>query len=481
MSFMYEDLSYVENGLNKTMLSAFQIDGLFGHYCVKLDFEKKANIFIGENGLGKTTILRCLYYTLIKDFLRLSEMPFERITVFWSNGNSSAVTRDSILKSSEMHKKFSTLERSPYDSMLRNWLREQGIAERNLLAIPRESLLFLSRDFSSSYDIPMNIAFERLLHFRKKLERSFIVSTSKSDKNSDFNTFQKEIWKNITESIIYLPTYRRIESSPSNFRYEKTSPFHSLIHFDMEDVQESIDAVLSEIKSQTMHGYNNMTGILLKEYSEGETASRVQMKGSIDFQTAEIVLNRLGEEIDDDCKETIRYIFQSKSIDAPQYVYLQNLLQKLIDNYKKLKAYDERIIKFSDTCNRYLTDKHFVYDPSSLTLSIYIANSSEQRVTLSQLSSGEKQIVSLFAMLYLTDIKDQTIQRDLAAKNGRIIMIDEPELSLSIAWQKQLLPDIIRTGNCDLLLAVTHSPFIFENEFDMDAKEIQRIQQNENA
>ena len=37
-----------------------------------------------------------------------------------------------------------------------------------------------------------------------------------------------------------------------------------------------------------------------------------------------------------------------------------------------------------------------------------------------------------------------------------------------------LLPDIMRTENCDLLVTVTHSPFIFENEFDYDAKEIRK-------
>ena len=47
-------------------------------------------------------------------------------------------------------------------------------------------------------------------------------------------------------------------------------------------------------------------------------------------------------------------------------------------------------------------------------------------------------------------------------------------MSLSLKWQKMLLPDIINTGNCDLLITVTHSPFIFENEFDNYAKEIRR-------
>ncbi|MGT3292290.1 AAA family ATPase [Yersinia enterocolitica] len=68
------------------------------------------------------------------------------------------------------------------------------------------------------------------------------------------------------------------------------------------------------------------------------------------------------------------------------------------------------------------------------------------------LSSGEKQIISLFAMLYL---KNDT---NLA------IFFDEPELSLSMEWQKTLLPDIVNSGKCNFLFCTTHSPFIFDNE-----------------
>ena len=44
-----------------------------------------------------------------------------------------------------------------------------------------------------------------------------------------------------------------------------------------------------------------------------------------------------------------------------------------------------------------------------------------------------------------------------------MILFDEPELSLSMRWQKRLLPDIVNSGRCVFLLAATHSPFIFEN------------------
>lgn len=73
-------------------------------------------------------------------------------------------------------------------------------------------------------------------------------------------------------------------------------------------------------------------------------------------------------------------------------------------------------------------------------------------MALKNLSSGEKQIVGLFSKLYL----DNT--------HGLFVFIDEPELSLSIDWQRRLLPDVIASDNCKGLFAVTHSPFIFDND-----------------
>lgn len=73
---------------------------------------------------------------------------------------------------------------------------------------------------------------------------------------------------------------------------------------------------------------------------------------------------------------------------------------------------------------------------------------------LDKLSSGEKQIISIFTRLYL----------DLDNSKPYAIFFDEPELSLSMEWQKKLLQDIAETDQCEFLLAATHSPFIFENK-----------------
>ena len=46
----------------KPTVENFEILGLFGGKDVKLSFTNKVQIYIGENGLGKTTVLNTLYY-----------------------------------------------------------------------------------------------------------------------------------------------------------------------------------------------------------------------------------------------------------------------------------------------------------------------------------------------------------------------------------------------------------------------------------
>ena len=74
----------VKNKQNKTSIERFTIKGLFGSNDVTLNFQNEVNIYIGENGLGKTTILNCLYYILHNDYVKLSEISFNEIVVKFS-------------------------------------------------------------------------------------------------------------------------------------------------------------------------------------------------------------------------------------------------------------------------------------------------------------------------------------------------------------------------------------------------------------
>jgi predicted ATP-dependent endonuclease of OLD family len=70
-------------------------------------------------------------------------------------------------------------------------------------------------------------------------------------------------------------------------------------------------------------------------------------------------------------------------------------------------------------------------------------------IELEQLSSGEKQLLIILFTVFLRE------------EEPFVLLMDEPEISLHIEWQQQLI-DVIRqlNPNCQLIIA-THSPSIF--------------------
>ena len=91
---------------------------------------------------------------------------------------------------------------------------------------------------------------------------------------------------------------------------------------------------------------------------------------------------------------------------------------------------------------------------------IFFYDTHKNKIMLSGLSSGEKQIVYRGAYLL----------KDSNSLKGATVLIDEPEISLHPEWQKKIMDyykriftdgDGIQTSQ---IFAVTHSPFIIHNE-----------------
>ena len=227
----------------------------------------------------------------------------------------------------------------------------------------------------------------------------------------------------------------------------------------MSDVENRINMILETIRKAAMTGFTKMTGVLLKQYLDNKVVN--DGKQSIDEEKLNIALERIGEEIETSDKIKIRKLVSDGTIYKDSNEHLLNLIVNLIESYEKQSFYDEKVKKFKDVCNGYLDGKKYVYDESNLTLEIYRDNY-RKPINLKNLSSGEKQVLSIFSKLYLDDEKPC------------IILFDEPELSLSIKWQEHFLPDIMESQKCKMLIAVTHSPFIFENQYDNLAQDMGR-------
>ncbi len=461
----------VRNGENLTNIEYVKIFGLFNRYDVYMPFENIANIYIGENGMGKTTILNCIYFLLDKKFAKLAEVNFDTIEIKFKKEDKPHSI--SIYDLNKYNQKRLPQGRKYIDNEFVEHILEEIFEEYNDRFFYRanffmeEKIERASRRVSIMLDIPLNVARRSVYEYLDT--KRFVLDNSNRKGDADKVKRLISLINNyVKQKILYLPTYRRIEDDYSklNISAEKVRESDMLIRFGMSDVLNSKNKILENIRHEAIDGFNKMAGVLLKQYANSTTnVDAFEENKFVDINTVSLILDRIGDEIDDVSKDEIIDLISTNKIKDGQYRLLRDLIDKLIISYESQKEYDDRIKLFADTCNKYLNGKKFYYNPSELTLEIYLTAGEEltqEIVELPQLSSGEKQIVSLFSKLYLENEKEN------------IIIIDEPELSLSMKWQSMLLPDIIRSGNCVLLLTVTHSPFIFDNEFDLDAREMRR-------
>lgn len=425
------------------LIREFSIFNLFNDFDVRLIFTEDTTIYVGENGMGKTTILYMLNLVLRANLEDLNEFEFDKIKIIFDN------RKEGWLNKNDLHAYISSFNR-----------RGRNYIERLLSEKEKKYLSSLDQDHFdifeegieniilrafNLYNMPRNVAYRELRNY-------VFENTIKSGDRKKVNDFKQFIEQEVNDfSVLYYPTYRRIEEDLKRLglEFSNNQINNDLIQFGMKDVEDNIVNLLGTIKNETIKGFNTMTSILLEQYTQDKLEKD---EYDIDVNKLHIMLDRIGNQLQEKTKKDIIELISSNlNVDVNlNYRYLMNLLDTMINNYNNQSKLDEKAKNFVDICNSYLIDKRFYYDESNVRLDIKI--DSQRAISLTKLSSGEKQVISIFSKLCLSNSKNF------------IILFDEPELSLSIKWQSKLLPDIMSTGACKQLVAVTHSPFIFDNE-----------------
>jgi len=435
-----------------TIIQSFSIKGLFGTTDFSMPFNSKAKILIGENGLGKTQILNMLYYTLMRRFERLLEYSFESITLVLHNEDPITIRKI------EIEQQFHTIP------VVKEVIEKIGMAkflEVYNLFPNGEDMMYETRRNSSKRRVIENLPISNGM-LAEALD-SFSRSNKKQRNmfDSHLDSHRIAIERALKESqVLYFPTYRRVEEDLHNLGYDEerfgiNREDTRLINFGMDDVDRKFSEITQQIERLSKEGLSKISSEILSQLVKGIPQVDKDFLKTIDNQDIEIILARVGNQITDDDKLKIKSIVETKEIEAKNNTLLY-FLQKLIKIYDQQRELDNYIKSFRDVCNKYLANKELIYDESSLEIFLRVkGNLYGPNLKLSKLSSGEKQIISIFSKIYLAP-----------TGTNFVVLFDEPELSLSIFWQRQLLPDIFRSEKCRTLLAVTHSPFIFENELD---------------
>lgn len=442
-------------------IRTFRVTGLHGNRTLEVPFTDNRVVLAGINGLGKTTVMTLLYLLLSKQWRRLLEFRFVSLELVFDSGPFE-LTFDEL--------------REAYLAPLKR-VRDMVPAEVSE-RLERHPELF-ARLMSAPADTSD--------HFRR-LARTLDISPSLAERLTDMvqfwareapsqhtflDTKRQRIADEVKEQVVYLPTYRRIERDlrdifPSVEEQVRTKrryapgrplPFIELVEFGMEDVARTFERVEQELETTARSSLTLLVGTYLRAVIRGEVqASLTSSLQQLDDATVQRILGRVEENTLSDHEKTVLRSGISRWRMDPAHAiredekYIAHFVTQLVALDRTLREKEAPVIAFRDVCNGYLRQKEIVYDERAYSISVKASGSST--LSLSSLSSGEKQIVSLFSHLFLD------------RRSAFIVLIDEPELSLSVDWQRKLLPDVLESGRCVLLAAATHSPFIFENSLE---------------
>lgn len=136
------------------------------------------------------------------------------------------------------------------------------------------------------------------------------------------------------------------------------------------------------------------------------------------------------------------YMFDMKT--GPSMMsYRMSMIDATTDKQTEMKA---RIEKFCSTINNLFheTDKRIEIEGNKFNV---VSNG--QTLPVDALSSGEKQILLILLRVFLLDGKES------------YVLLDEPENSLDISWQYELVNTLVRFNPNAQFFITTHSPSIF--------------------
>jgi len=482
-----------ELGSKPALIERFGIRGLYGYRTISLASQHAATILIAKNGTGKTTLMGALDAFLKLQLNRLRDLEFSEIFCKIRGYDEEVVlTHDDLVN----------FLQPPLEGEFAKLVSRTGIEHPKLFS-------FLLGDYKTALD-----------GFYEDYDHSSLVNVMgrsfgndpkraiKACNDTYTSLFQRTIsLANLREriveafkdhEIVYLPTYRRVElaltdDGQGRRRRGRSRPKLSItasglhtgeIQFGLGDISDRLAQLNDDIISRSNRGYREISENIINELIQGYEVSETAELPKPDelklfFSRLESGKRLIGPYYTISAPDFER-IYSGIGVPAESRKFLTYFLGKLNNIINITKEIEQPVGEFISSCNKYLSS----IDPSTslsgeaehthisqvdakalkvdrTDLSVHVESvPARAPISLDALSSGEKQMISLFAKMYLYPKK-------------KIVLIDEPELSLSIDWQRGILVDVLLSPRCEQVIAITHSPFVFDNSLEPFARTLE--------
>ncbi len=413
-------------------------------HIIELNLDDQITILHGPNGVGKTVILSMINALFSGKFGYFSSIPFQQFCVVLTNGFEIILSAE--MSNHSPQKIYLSLN----DGSGKNLGKELIITNFDivtleklanqipwLVAIADEH--WLDERMGDEIDtVELIKRYSQHLHSAKRTEQ-------RVPRLKFFHEVQEQV------NIHLIETQRLLRFSPDrNSRYRQESKMVSTVNEYANDLKVRIKEAMENYGQTSQQLEQSYPQRLLTHTAKISAEQLKQRMTDLDLKWREFK----GTGILDETKSHPFNMEQLDNLNEAQQNVMALYVQDTQDKLKVLDDLARRIKVFLDNLNRKFQHKTVKVDRQK---GLVAESYDNQSLPLDSLSSGEQhELVLIYDFLF-------------KVRQNTLVLIDEPELSLHLSWQKRFLLDlleIVKIANFDVLMA-THSPFIISDRSDL--------------
>jgi len=447
--------------MENNSLTSISIIALHDQHDLSLQLKPGLNIIYGRNGTGKTTLLHVLANLLDHDIRRFCHIRFQKIIVGTLNGTVIELvqTRNAdgtwvqVSINGKLYSPVTREDKTPAE--LREELRTCLGGGPVYLPAFRSVLEAISQNRSHTADDPRNE------------EMQEIIATERERISMDGEKFRA--------SQFVRETTRAIASKTILCR-EWFGPFVPVVRFpSLWEVAEELATELHQaqliVASTDSEAFSNTFVEVLKavlDSSDNPDPGDVQsLLSSIRMNLAELQETEAGiPKVYSQISSIVGEMTQTFSLE-------ETIAKRILKVYEQAfsarttvqKMAYERIRAFENSINRFLSDKKLTVRMAQQTFGLRVRRLQQvitladgRPASLSVLSSGERHVLTLlFSATHMST-------------TDGILLIDEPELSLHVKWQRMILQELMHQAGTRQIIACTHAPEVAAHHRDVMIK-----------
>ena len=437
-------------------LSRIFVERLFERfdYDITFDQEELLTILISPNGFGKTTILKIIYNFFAQNFRYFASLTFKEIRIHLSNGMGVAIARS---LPSEIEEETSNAAPAEISFTLLDTLIPEVEIYKYSVKMDDKIARAIERRFPVhrvDFNLWFDSGLESTLTFNELFARYESLLPAGISEPSHVPDWLRNVCTCANSHLIETQRLLSLEpdESPRYSQRRRSIKTQSVVEKNAEDLSSRIVRVVNTYATESQKLDQTFPKRIIENRAaqireETNIRKRLESLGKKrnELVSAGLIGRTVGEPIspaDDLSDESIQQILS---------IYVD-------DTEKKISVFDDihsKVSLFKGILNDHFAFKKIETDQQSGISALDVVTSAPLK--LSELSSGEQhELVLIYELLFVVNER-------------AVILIDEPELSLHVGWQRRFVEDlrkIQKLRNLQFVIA-THSPQIIGEQWHL--------------